>query len=656
MASSGLSRETMEGKTVDDVFPPDTARELKRIYRKALEGFPSVDEALFNGLTFLTLNIPVVDENGHAFAGMTLTQDITERKANEARLAKANRSLRMLTECNQALVRVKNEKDLLSEICRMITTFGDYKLAWVGLAGKGGRRTVHPVAKAGEAQGFMRSLSISYGEGEHGRGPAGTAMRTGNVSMVSDLWADGRFLAWKDRAKEFGLRSGIGLPLSYRGRPIGVLAIYSGVSGAFEDRDEVVLLSELAMDLSYGLSTIRQQARRARSELALARRGNQLERLTLATQRLNAVLDLETIMDTLVTSAMDVVGAASGMAGKMIEGRMVYTKINRRGMIEPLNLSFGRGEGITGHVMDTQRAYLSNHPETDPYVIPSARRDIGFFNLAIAPVVDRKGDLVGCFWMQDKPGDGFDGGDLEALSSLAAGASVALENARMLDELRSREAALEQANRKLGLIGRITRHDLMNQLTSLTGYLEIVRMKVTDEKVHSFLDKALRSSENIEKHLSFARDYQEVGTARPSWISIKGAVGKGVSTLNLGPIALTTEVARLEVLADRMLEKVFHNLVDDSIRHGGTIKNIKISYAESDEGLVITYEDDGVGIPVEKKTSIFEMTAGHHGLYMAREILGITGMNIREMGKGGEGARFEISVPRGNFRIRAAGP
>jgi GAF domain-containing protein len=409
LKDSGLNRESLEGRTVGEVFTEEMAADVSSHYKKALAGVPSVGEIVFNGRTYLAFNLPVMDEMGHTYAGLTFTQDINERKANEAGLARANRSLRMLTECNQALVRVKNEKELLNDICRIITTFGNYKLAWVGLAGQGKTRTVHPVAKAGEAKGFMSQLEVSYGEDELGQGPAGKATRTGQVCIMSDLWADKEFEAWRDRAIRFNLRSGIGLPLSHRGKPIGVLAIYSDIPGAFAEEDEVALLTELAMDLSYGLSNIRQQARRTRSEQTSARRGKQLEQLALAAQKLNTVLELDTIMDRLITSAMDVVGATSGMAGKMVDDRMVYAKINRRGGIEPLDVVFRSGEGVTGHVMLTQQPYFTNHPETDPHVIPSLRKVIGYYNLAIVPVIDRNGRLLGCFWMQDKPGEGFDG-------------------------------------------------------------------------------------------------------------------------------------------------------------------------------------------------------------------------------------------------------
>ena len=649
-----LDNGRVEGKTIYEVFPPNVVEETEPYYRKALAGISLVHETSVQGRSFLTSYWPVRDETGQIRYGVAFSQDITERKQYEVRLAKMNRSLQMISECNKAMVRAEDEKDLLDDICRTITAIGEYQLAWVGMASKGRRKIVRPVASAGEGQGFLERITASYSDTELGQGLAGTTMRTGEVFIIPNLQKDGLPAPLGDRAKRFGLRAGIGLPLMHRGKLFGVLAIYSKEWGAFGDQDEQNLLIELAMDLSYGIINLRQQVHRVRSERALARRGKQLEQLALATQKLNAILDSEAIMDTLLSSAMEVVGATSGMWGTIVDERMVYARINRFGRTEPINISLGKGEGVTGHVMETMRPYLSNDPGSDIHVISSLRDKVGFHNLAIVPILDRRGQIIGSFWMQNKPGNGFDEGDLEALSGLAAGASVALENAGMIKELRQREDALEKANRKLDLIVRVTRHDLLNQLTALTGYLEMARTKEKDERVCALMDKAARSAENIEKYLAFASEYREMGTARPAWTKVGEAVAAGVSTVNLGPISLFSDVDGLEVMADPMLEKVFHNLADDSVRHGGKVRNIWISGKEDGDDLLIVYEDDGVGIPPDKKRAIFEMTAGHHGLYMAKEILGITGMSIEESGESGMGARFEIRAPEGKHRTMPA--
>jgi len=121
---------------------------------------------------------------------------------------------------------------------------------------------------------------------------------------------------------------------------------------------------------------------------------------------------------------------------------------------------------------------------------------------------------------------------------------------------------------------------------------------------------------------------------------------------------LSVDLAGVQVFADSMLEKVFHNLVENALRHGEKVKSISISARETKEGLTIICEDDGVGIPADDKEKVFLRGFGKNsglGLYLVREVLGITDMRIRETGVPGKGARFEVLVPVGNYRIGHSG-
>ena len=113
----------------------------------------------------------------------------------------------------------------------------------------------------------------------------------------------------------------------------------------------------------------------------------------------------------------------------------------------------------------------------------------------------------------------------------------------------------------------------------------------------------------------------------------------------------------VEIFADSLLQKVFFNLIDNSLRHGGdAVKNVRFSCRETEAGLLIVYEDDGSGIPAAKKELIFDRGYGKNtgfGLFFIREILGITEITIRECGEVGKGARFEINVPKGQYRFRS---
>jgi PAS domain S-box-containing protein len=216
------------------------------------------------------------------------------------------------------------------------------------------------------------------------------------------------------------------------------------------------------------------------------------------------------------------------------------------------------------------------------------------------------------------------------------------------------EETLEVANKKLNLLSQVTRHDLLNQLSVLMGWLGIVQETVTEPAVKKHLALMEKAANAIRKELEFTIDYESVGAEAPAWIDVDRACRQGISGLDLEGVTTTIDLAGVEILADRMLEKVFHNLTDNSIRHGKNTKHIAIHYEESKEGLTVIFEDDGVGVPDADKERIFQRGEGKHtgyGLDLVKGILSITRIKIKETGVPGKGAKFELLVTPSNYRI-----
>jgi K+-sensing histidine kinase KdpD len=142
----------------------------------------------------------------------------------------------------------------------------------------------------------------------------------------------------------------------------------------------------------------------------------------------------------------------------------------------------------------------------------------------------------------------------------------------------------------------------------------------------------------------------------PEWQNVPELIYRVAHGLFLEQIALRVEIEDLFVYADPLLQKVFHNLIDNATRYGDTITWIRFFGNENPEGYILVCEDNGVGIPDQYKEGIFRREYYKHtgfGLNLSREILDITGMSIRETGESGRGARFEISIPRGGYRFSA---
>ncbi|NLD56741.1 MAG: PAS domain S-box protein, partial [Methanomicrobiales archaeon] len=230
---------------------------------------------------------------------------------------------------------------------------------------------------------------------------------------------------------------------------------------------------------------------------------------------------------------------------------------------------------------------------------------------------------------------------------------------RDITQRKQMEEALFQVNKKLNLLSGVTRHDILNQLTALRTYLELSLDYTTDPAMIDFIAKEKQITEIIDQQISFTRDYQKLGLNAPTWQEVNATISWIIQPLSDPSVRIAIDIPLLEVFADPMLEKVFYNLVDNAIRHGGkTLSEIRISEHEDSAGLLITVEDNGAGIADESKEQIFERGFGQNtgfGLFLSREILGITGITIRETGTCGKGARFEIRVPRGTYRYCGAG-
>jgi PAS domain S-box-containing protein len=223
-----------------------------------------------------------------------------------------------------------------------------------------------------------------------------------------------------------------------------------------------------------------------------------------------------------------------------------------------------------------------------------------------------------------------------------------------ITEQKQAEEALGQANSKLKLLFHITRHDITNQLSILMGYLTLLEERLTDAGSIEYFRKVMTAAERISAMLLFTKTYEEIGVGAPVWQDCQKLVDMAKDLVPLGRIEVINSLpAGTEVLADPLIVKVWYNLLEDSVRHGGAITTIRISMQGFGDGLLMLYEDDGDGIPENEKELIFERGFGKNtgfGLFLSREVLGITGITIRETGTPGEGARFEIAIPKGQYR------
>ncbi|MCQ1538844.1 PAS domain S-box protein [Methanocalculus taiwanensis] len=224
---------------------------------------------------------------------------------------------------------------------------------------------------------------------------------------------------------------------------------------------------------------------------------------------------------------------------------------------------------------------------------------------------------------------------------------------RDITEKKRMEEALRLTNNKLHLLSSITRHDILNKIMIAQGYLDLTTEVNASPALAKYLDNVTNAVSAIEGQIIFTREYEQLGVSEPVWTPIKQTIERNYDQ----DIQISYDGPEARILADPMIQKVFSNLIDNTLRHGEGADQIRIRCRETESGLAITYEDNGSGIPEKEKERIFYRGFGKntgYGLFLVREILTITNITITENGEPGKGARFEIHVPKGGYCIDGA--
>ncbi|PWR71394.1 hybrid sensor histidine kinase/response regulator [Methanospirillum lacunae] len=218
------------------------------------------------------------------------------------------------------------------------------------------------------------------------------------------------------------------------------------------------------------------------------------------------------------------------------------------------------------------------------------------------------------------------------------------------------ETALVRSNKKFQYMGSIIHHILLTQLSSIYHNMEKASFGQKEGLVEpGYFKKAYGM---VEKALNIVRitcETLDPVVQSPAWIDLRDLIHNALREIPAGLVRVDCRIPEsVKVNAYPLIEKVFAELIDNSVRHGKKTTTIRFSIENHEDVPVLIYEDDGVGIPVQDKKEIFSHEYGlsaSHGLFLSEEILSVTGITISETGVPGEGVRFEIQFPRGSIRI-----
>jgi PAS domain S-box-containing protein len=596
------------------------------------------------GGDFLVSVTPIFDKAGNIKGSVHVARDITERKKREDELYKLNKTLEALSKSSQAMTRTSDEKEFLDEVCRIVVEDCGYAMVWIGYAQDDEKKSIRPVAHAGIEQGYLDTLNLSWADTERGRGPTGTAIRTGSISQCRNMQTDPAFLPWREEAKKRGYASSICIPLSMYGKPFGAITIYSREPDSFSE-SEARLLVELANDLAYGITTMRLRAAQAKAEESLRNEHNFINTILQTTGGLIVGLDPKGRIKIFNHSCE----RATGYTFNDVKDRVFWDFLLVPEEVEAVRAVF------------KNLSNLSMQSEFENYWVArdGSRRFIRWTN---SSVLDKEGNV------ELVVGTGIDITERKQTEIELERYKTDLE--RLVMErtvaLRKSEEQLMKAN-EMKLLGQLTSgvaHEVRNPLNGIIAIMGALSKELSDSEyfqpyVQHMRTQVTRLTMLMEDLLTLGRPIQKEKMVDISLVKI---VRDALATWQQGLQAernvlldtLPGTDCRLTVRAEAArMEQMIVNLLDNAHQHTPVGERIEISIRESGEGIVLfSVRDNGPGIPKDVMPRIFEPFFTTRkggtglGLSIVRHIVESHGGGISVLNNEGcTGATFEVRLP-----------
>ncbi|MBJ6799600.1 hybrid sensor histidine kinase/response regulator [Geomonas propionica] len=542
-------------------------------------------------------------------------------------LFRVNRALKTFSGCNQALVRATEELQLMKDICRTIVETGGYKLAWVGMAEHDDWKTVRPVAQWGDQGGYLTKLDMSWADIDRGRGPTGTAIRTGTTRIVQNIRYDASWALWREEALKHGFAASVSLPLVNEGRPLGALVIFAGEKRAF-GKQEVKLLEQLADDLSFGIATLRMNLERKKAEQEIMLLASVIE------QSKEGLILFDS--DGTIKYVNPAIESITGHDAQCVVGRNVAVLGDGDGGVE---LYRSVWDDLTKGERRAGGHFIQKGKEGDYYEI-----DITFWSISDTD------------------------GEVKNYAALVRDVTHELQLERQLRQAQRMEAIAT-------LAGGIA-HDFNNNLASIITCTEMARDDVPLESpLRELLDVVLKSSYRGRKLVKQILTFCCKGEQERQPVQVEAIVNECLNLMRPSIPSSITVRAQLEqdlgmIMGDpTQIHQIIMNLVTNASHamrlKGGTLdlalENVTLdadSLGAPDlppgPYLKLTVKDSGHGMDQKTMEQIFDpffTTKGHNegtglGLSVVHGIVRNHGGGISVSSRPGLGATFEVFLPR----------
>ncbi len=261
---TGYKDKEVIGKNLHMLFPEASQEEsLKKIvptssseYWKSME-IPilckdgSIRIVLWNSANIYAKDVTTL------IATIAQGQDITGRKEAEEKIRRFNRLYSMLSEINEAIIRIRKRKELFEKACRITVEKGLFRMTWIELIDPDSH-SLNSIVHGECGEEYLDKIRISIKEAPERLGPISTAIRAGKYVICNDFKDDSCIHPCRDEAIKCGYYSMAAFPLRTGINIIGAINFYSGEPHFFDD-EEISALTQLSEDISFALEHIEQQ-------------------------------------------------------------------------------------------------------------------------------------------------------------------------------------------------------------------------------------------------------------------------------------------------------------------------------------------------------------------------------------------------------------
>jgi len=562
-----------------------------------------------------------------------LNEELEERKKKENVLAKLNRTLSALGKSSQTMVRASNESVYLEEVCKIIVEDCGHAMVWIGFAENDESMTVKPVAFSGFEQGYLETLKVKWSDTDRGRGPTGIAIRTGKAKICRNVLTEKSFFPWREEAVKRGYASSIALPLMANNKAFGAITIYSKEADPFSE-EEVNLLSEIAKDLAYGITSIKIQIARSKAEKELHNTKNYLESLINYSNAPVIVWNFNSEIQIFNRAFEHLTGySSSEVIGKKLE--ILFPKAT----IKDINIKIE--QTLTGNYWESIEI----------------------------PILCKNNTVRTILW---NSANIYDDDCITLISTIAQGNDI---TEKKKDELILAKYAsdLKDLNATKDKFFGIIAHDLKNPFSSILAASELLATKVDQfdsESIIKFskiLNEASKSAYALlENLLEWSRTQTGSITYNPQEVNIGEIVDKNLTQVEVSAanknIKLLSKVTKdIQAVADQnMLNTVLRNLLINAVKFTHQGGKVMVDAQKNGKFLTLIVKDSGVGIPKKDIGKLFRIDAKYTnigtaqergtglGLLLCKEFVEKHGGRIWVESNVGKGSEFMFTIPLSN--------